>query len=372
LHIFACLLFLSSKYENFNEETWVYKSNLLGKSLEFQYITSLYFSLTSIATVGYGDLHPGTSLEISLSLIWMSMGVFIVSLSVSQFIVLLNSILESDIMVTRSLKIVDEIAKRVELNNLLKVRLMKFIKDEKIVKKNFNIWTVLQTLEPFLRYEVASSIYNKGIMRIPFFSMKTQEFLGYFTFFMDYVRYDKEEYIWHKNAHSDGIYFIIEGRVKFIYNTILFSVVFEGGFFGDFEVFLKTQRKFDVQVSGVCECFKMGLSALRLLKDEFPKYYKELRKMKKIRQDNLLSGLAQMIVINKYRIGILENTCKAEVTKAKEQLINEMILGEIDHDKKRLNIALETLKAIKIHKKNVKVMISSLLLGKKSLNWLSS
>ena len=370
LHIFACLLFLTSKFENFNEETWVYKSKLLDKSLEFQYITSLYFSLTSIATVGYGELHPGTTLEISLSLTWMAMGILIVSLSVSQFITLLNVILESDLIVKGNLTIVEEIAKKVELNNLLKIRLMRFIKDEKIIKKNLNIWSVLQRLESFLRYEIASNIYNQGIMKIPFFSMKTQEFLGYFTFLLDYVRYDKNEYIWHKNAHSDGIYFIFDGKVKFIYNEILFSVIFDGGFFGDFEVFLKTQRKFDVQASDVSECFKMGLPALKNLKDNFPKYFYELKKMKKVRQENLLCGLAQMIIIYKYRIGNLGNVgniCKAEVEKIKEKLNKKMISEEMDDEKTRLDFALETLKAFEVHKKKVKVMISSLLQDKKPL-----
>ena len=365
LHIFACLLYLTSKFENFSEETWVYKSKLLDKSLEFQYITSLYFSLTSIATVGYGELHPGTTLERSLSLTWMAMGILIVSLSVSQFITLLNAILESDLNVTRNLTIVDDIATMVELKGLLKIRLMRFIKDEKIVKKNLNIWSVLQRLEPFLRFQVASNIYNKGIMKIPFFSMKTEEFLGYFTFLLEYVRYDKNEYIWHKNAHSDGIYFIIEGKVKFLYNKILFSVVFEGGFFGDFEVFLKTQRKFDVEVSDVCECFKMCLSTLKNLKENFPKYYYELKRMKKVRQENLLSGLAQMITIHKYRIGTERIICKNEVNINREQLIKEMIFGEIDDEKRRLNEAIETLKTIELHKKKVKVLINSLLLGKK-------
>lgn len=82
-------------------------------------------------------------------------------------------------------------ATKVKLSKLLKIRLMRFKKDEKIIRKNLNIWSVVEGFDLCLRFEVATSIYNKGIVRIPFFSMKTQEFLSFLGFFLDYVRYDK-------------------------------------------------------------------------------------------------------------------------------------------------------------------------------------
>ena len=73
-----------------------------------------------------------------------------------------------------------------------------------------------------------------------------------------------------------------------------------------------------------------------------------------------------MITIYKYRIGIVGNIRKAEVEKIKEQLIKEMIFGEIDDQARKLDKALETLKTIEMHKKKVKTLINSLSLNKKS------
>ena len=42
------------------EETWYKNFNLNEKSIYLQLITSLYFALTMLSTVGYGDFYPKT------------------------------------------------------------------------------------------------------------------------------------------------------------------------------------------------------------------------------------------------------------------------------------------------------------------------
>lgn len=51
IHIFACLWIFFSKLEEKNEDSWYY--NLKDKDL---YLTSIYFTITTFSTVGYGDI----------------------------------------------------------------------------------------------------------------------------------------------------------------------------------------------------------------------------------------------------------------------------------------------------------------------------
>lgn len=56
---------------------------------EVKYITSFYFSITTMITVGYGDISPNTNLEMLFGIIVMvlSSGIFGYSMSSLMFII---------------------------------------------------------------------------------------------------------------------------------------------------------------------------------------------------------------------------------------------------------------------------------------------
>ena len=55
-HNLACLWFLVAKFQDLGETTWVYIHEYDTASTLEQYLASLYFIVTTITTVGYGDI----------------------------------------------------------------------------------------------------------------------------------------------------------------------------------------------------------------------------------------------------------------------------------------------------------------------------
>lgn len=62
-HSFACLWYLLAKLDDFHDETWVARYGYTESSVLRQYIASLYFIVTTITTVGYGDITSSTAEE---------------------------------------------------------------------------------------------------------------------------------------------------------------------------------------------------------------------------------------------------------------------------------------------------------------------
>lgn len=95
-HWSACSFFLIARWQDFHEDSWVHHryvgdKPLFNCSLGTQYLHSIYWSITVMTTIGWGDILPGTDLERIFVMIAMIMGAFIFAKGVTKMcIVILN------------------------------------------------------------------------------------------------------------------------------------------------------------------------------------------------------------------------------------------------------------------------------------------
>ncbi|KAG8639260.1 hypothetical protein MANES_14G128600v8 [Manihot esculenta] len=74
VHSAGCFYYLiAARYRN-PDKTWIGASlgdNFLEKSVWIRYVTSIYWSITTLTTVGYGDLHPVNTREMIFDIFYM-------------------------------------------------------------------------------------------------------------------------------------------------------------------------------------------------------------------------------------------------------------------------------------------------------------
>ena len=73
-HFFACLWILTATINETKEGTWL--ENLDQSNIEL-YITSYYFTIETVTTVGYGDYEIKTPIEKLFTIVTMLIGVII-------------------------------------------------------------------------------------------------------------------------------------------------------------------------------------------------------------------------------------------------------------------------------------------------------
>lgn len=73
-HIVACLWIIIASFEVGDDNSWLTEEYRKMSSGE-QYLTSVYFTVTTITTVGYGDISGGTFSEKIAAIILMLLGV---------------------------------------------------------------------------------------------------------------------------------------------------------------------------------------------------------------------------------------------------------------------------------------------------------
>ena len=66
--------FVTSYLDHYPENSWVVREQIENSEISDQYIRSLYWTITTMTTVGYGDISPDRNIEYVVSMIVMLIG----------------------------------------------------------------------------------------------------------------------------------------------------------------------------------------------------------------------------------------------------------------------------------------------------------
>lgn len=333
IHLVSCFFYISAKFDDFDIDTWVSRNHLNDVTPSERYLASVYWAITTLATIGYGDIVPFTTTEKIIAMLWMIMGVYVVSFSVGQFTLLYSSQSIRDGLINQMLLTVEDYSKATSIPNSIKKRLQLCVHHLSIVNRTCKIEKILKDIPSDLKYEIAANIHSQAMLKIPFFTIKDKKFISTLAFMLDYVVIGAQKTLWTKKEFADGIFFIIEGRVKYMHDELLFFVYSEGQYFGDIEIFMKQERKFSVYSCNTCKLFKITKDCLYMIKENFSNFYDEIKTAVEKRCRNLVINLAEMIVVNYYYKGEILQISREYIENIASELYQD-IFGKSGHKSK--------------------------------------
>lgn len=98
-HFFACLWVYVAQVEMSYgiKNTWIQNFNLIDYGWESQYVSSLYFAVYTMVTVGYGDVYPSNMIERSLCIVLMILACGVFAYSLNRFGTILEEMYREEI-----------------------------------------------------------------------------------------------------------------------------------------------------------------------------------------------------------------------------------------------------------------------------------
>lgn len=279
VHIFACFWYLSAKLYDFGPTTWVTRGNYQDSDVLTLYITSFYWAVTSLTTVGYGDIVPITPLEVSLALTWMALGLYFFSFTIGSLNSMLMSMDLKENILENKLTVIDEFASGANLPRDLRKKLknsLKYASDTRGVSWNDKIG-IIQELPKNLRYEIAINMHHGAAKQLNFFANKDKSLVALIVPILDPIFVDVNCWVYEEGDFADELYFLVKGNIRITAEKkIEIKSIQRGCYFGDIEIFRNISRRFSAFSSRYSEILIMNKATLNEIKNVYHSVWQEM------------------------------------------------------------------------------------------------
>ena len=173
-HILACFWFYTAAIVGLDPDTHTWVSQyqdgfLLDEVAHVRYLTAMYWALTTLTTVGYGDIVAVNDAERAYAILALLIGALVFGYMLSSIAVLVAALDRQGGLSEERMDEIKEYMRWRKLPRELTVRMRKYYDNYFHQRTAFDEASILNNLTPSMRLEVVQHVLKDTIGRIPLF-----------------------------------------------------------------------------------------------------------------------------------------------------------------------------------------------------------
>jgi voltage-gated potassium channel len=244
-----------------------------------RYLRAIYWTITTLASVGYGDITPRTNGQILFAMLTMLLGVAVYGYVIGNVASLLANI---------------DVSKRAHQQRVEHV--VVFMKNRGIpiglqqrVVSYFNyLWesgmgqdefSVLSDLPPSLRLELTLHLNRRIIQKVPLFAGASDAFVRDLVSGLRPVVYTPGDFIIRRGDVGHEMFFINRGRVEVLGrdDTDVVATLADGSFFGEMSLLSSAPRVASIRAVDYCELYSLDKETFSRVLAAYPEFARHIR-----------------------------------------------------------------------------------------------
>ena len=242
------------------------------------YIRSLYWAVTTLSTVGYGDVTPKTSVEILYATSVMAMGVVLYGYVIGSIANLLRSM---DLQRQRYYEYTERVRSFLQTRRIPKP-LQRRISDyygyfwER--QLGYDETQILSDLPPSLRAEVSTFLRRDIIQKAPIFCETDTAFIQDLAQQLRSTLFTPNDVVFRLGEEGDNMYFVAHGRLEVVNaNGESVAILEEGDIFGEVALLLQQPRSATVRALEYCDVYVLDKDGFNAALMRHPRFGEKLR-----------------------------------------------------------------------------------------------
>jgi hypothetical protein len=257
---------------------WIFIARYEGLDTIPSYIDAIYWCITTITTVGYGDISPVTDLQKILTMIAMFLGVAVYGFVIGNVASLLSNIDSTKASFLKQME---------DINSYLSYKSVPRRLRHKVNDYYHYIWNnrmlqsekgLVSNLPESLRAEISLHIHKRLIDRVPFFKNTDKDFISEIILMLKAKVYLPEDYVFRKGDVGNCMYFISSGSVN-VFSDDESSVLVtlkEGDYFGEIALIKQVTRTRSVKTNNYCYLYALEKNSFDTLLKRYPAFKKHI------------------------------------------------------------------------------------------------
>jgi voltage-gated potassium channel len=299
IHWLACFWFYSAFASGFPADSWVARSGILNADVFTQYVRSLYWTITTMTTVGYGDITPGRTAEYVLAGVIMLMGASLYAFIIGSIASLLNSISAAKNRHAERVESVTEFLRDQKVPATINAEVRNYYEHVWERQRGIDRNRMLDDLPPPLRLKILLHLTEKIRQTVPLFRHSSEILRDSLLTSLQPQTYTPGSLIAREGDPGKNIFFIAEGDVEIVSlaNDKSHGTLRSGDYFGFLSLTLGEQRTASVRALKYCEILILDQTDFSRIKAEYPEFNDVLKKVSAERSEQLSELVMEGIIL---------------------------------------------------------------------------
>ncbi|KAM6997728.1 voltage-gated delayed rectifier potassium channel KCNH1-like isoform 3-T3 [Tautogolabrus adspersus] len=256
-HWLACIWYSIGDYEVIDEETnivredsWLYiLAETVGTPYRFNasgsgkweggpnkhsvYITSLYFTMTSLTSIGFGNIAPTTDCEKIFAVAMMMIGSLLYATIFGNVTTIFQQMYANTNRYHEMLNSVRDFLKLYQVPKGLSERVMDYIASTWSMSRGIDTEKVLQICPKDMRADICVHLNRKVFKEHPAFRLASDGCLRALAMEFQTIHCAPGDLIYHAGESVDSLCFVVSGSLEVIQDDEVVAILGKGDVFGD-------------------------------------------------------------------------------------------------------------------------------------------
>ncbi len=254
-----------------------------------RYIRAFYWTITTLTTIGYGDITPSGSAQTVFVILVEILGAGIYGLVIGSIASLVANI---DVAKAQHREKVDRV------NAFLRYKAIPAELQGKVngyygylweTRRGYDEQVVLEDLPEPLKVSVSLHINKEMIERVPIFEQASEELIKDIIMNLTPVVFCPGDSVVTVGEVGFDMYFISKGRVDVVSadESTVYATLNAGDFFGEIALLLSTPRTATIRTREYCDLYRLDKQTFERVVGRYPKFAGKMKDLAEKRREEL-------------------------------------------------------------------------------------
>lgn len=299
IHWIACSWQMTAVMSNFADNSWIVRMGIDDSSALTQYMHSLYWTVITMTTVGYGDITPGTNIEYLFATITALIGASLYAFIIGNIASILSNLDAAKTRFKNRLIAVSQYMQQRDVPVSLNKKVKEYYEYLWIRYRGQREDQFFNDLPESLRTEIVTYMAKDFIETAPIFKSCSLSLKNVLLAALKQQTYPPDCFVVQEGEKGNEIIFIGHGEmiISSANGKNTHGTLKNGEYFGDISMILGEKRTASVKTLTYCDVFILHKDDFNFIKAEYPEFKDVLKKISSEKSDKVSELVMSKVIL---------------------------------------------------------------------------